>query len=156
MAPQHRSAQRNRGRIERERSARLREAAERVRDVRANKNLTRAEREAAVARKHVEAEQRHAAHLEEVRRRATRESDKVGEVAFINELGLMDLKADGPRGNKHVPFKRTPVRRRKKYYRKRSSSRRTRSRHQQSDAVRMIENGRRLAERGRATSSPTP
>ena len=88
------SARRNRGRLEREQAARLREAADRVRDVRATKNLSKFEREAAAAKRHGEAARRHAAHLEEVRRRATKENDKVGEAAFVGELGLRGHASD--------------------------------------------------------------
>ena len=65
-----------------------------MRDVRATKNLSKFEREAAAAKRHGEAARRHAAHLEEVRRRATKESDKVGEAAFVHELGLRGHAAD--------------------------------------------------------------
>ncbi|KAH8054053.1 hypothetical protein JL720_14583 [Aureococcus anophagefferens] len=37
---------------------------------------------------------RHVAHLESVRKKAVRESNKVDEISFINEMGLLDMQFD--------------------------------------------------------------
>ncbi|KAH8060568.1 hypothetical protein JL722_4676 [Aureococcus anophagefferens] len=88
------AAMRNRGRLRCEQSARLREAAAHARGVRVAKELAVAAREAESARRHDRAEARHAAHLESVRKKAVRESNKVDEISFINEMGLLDMQFD--------------------------------------------------------------
>lgn len=87
-------AERNRGRLRSERSLRLQQAAEHAEHVRARSHEWRSACSANIALRHARAGANHAAYIASVRRRAVRETAKVDEVSFINELTSQEVQAD--------------------------------------------------------------